>query len=222
MSSFAFNQVLKSYYEELEFSLELKKKVEELGEKNAKLENQLKELTMEKPVEIGDRAYAIGTYEGVPNGWGFIAGTSNNFVAPGEDVVKSASEQPPSSDTPPSSECQFCFLVHPKGNCHFEKWMDVLESSSPKKPSPVTKYVRIIQDQWVVVLVPNYCPVIVGKYESESDSYSSIHDYDTLKEIENNPTLHHFKIISHACYWNIKEFSKDIANWLVNRRLANY
>ena len=150
----------------------------------------------------------------------------------GSGILYLVSETVPSPPAPPSvaspsvaspsvaslPQCQFCFKVHGKGECEYERWMDVLVDSVPEKPSTALKYVRIIQDKWVVVLVPNYYPVIVGEYNS--GQYMEL-DYEDLNGIATNKDLAHFKTLDRSIYAIIANKSTVISDWICQHGFDN-
>lgn len=138
---------------------------------------------------------------------GILYVTRETELSPSEPSA--AEKAPPSVTSLP--QCQFCFKSHPKGECEYERWMDVLVDSVPVKPSAALKYVRIIHDKWVVVLVPDYYPVIVG--ECGSGGYTEL-DFEDLNNIATRKSLAHFKTLDRNIYSIIDNKSKVISEWI--------
>lgn len=140
-------------------------------------------------------------------------GTKCDAVSPMFELLKTTPDvsQPPVTSPLASIECQFCFKTHSKGECEYERWMDVLVDSVPVKPSAALKYVRIIHDEWVVVLVPDYYPVIVG--ECGSEGYTEL-DFENLNNIATRKSLAHFKTLDRNIYSIIDNKSKVISEWI--------
>lgn len=203
----------------------LTSEVNSLRDKNKALEKRIQELSPESSYAIGagkaSNSCAIGDRtDVVPPGHKIVGDSGILYVVP-ENFTSTPSASLVSSALPsalPSVECQFCFKVHKKGECEYERWMDVLVDSSPVKPPDVLKHIRIIQDKWVVILVPDYYPVIVGDYDS--DEYAEL-DFEDLKGVATNKALAHFKTLDRSIYSIIYDKSEAIYNWIRQQGLDN-
>lgn len=186
----------------------LTSEVNTLRTKNEALEKKIQELTPKNTIMMGVSC------EAVPPGY--------QALIKGRDGVPEARTQVKPTVTLISAyaslECQFCLKLHSKGECEYERWMDVLVDSVPEKPSAALKYVRIIQDRWVVVLVPDYYPVIVG--ESTSNGYVEL-DFEDMNGIAADKTLAHFKTLDRSIYSIIDNRSKVISEWICQQGFDN-
>lgn len=203
----------------------LTSEVNTLRTKNEALEKKIQELTPKNTIMIGNSCEAVPPGYQAQNGSGGILYVvpetrtevkESSFLetlAAGETITSS-------SDTShlASLECQFCFKAHSKGKCEYERWMDVLADSVPEKPSAALKYVRIIHDEWVVVLVPDYYPVIVG--ETTSNGYAEL-DFEDLNNIATRKSLAHFKTLDRNIYSIIDNRSKVISEWICQQGFDN-
>lgn len=135
--------------------------------------------------------------------------------SPGEfTIAMGTSAEDSSASTLP--KCEFCLECHPEKECCYQTWMDVLESAPLIQPSPILKRIRLVHNKWVVLLVPNFHPVIISRYYDYE--FVALSEKDKF-EIETELSLSRFKYLNPTSLTIISSVAGEISNWLAERRL---
>lgn len=122
------------------------------------------------------------------------------------------------SPEPDSPKCEFCLESHLKKECCYETWMDILATAPLIQPSPIFKRIRMLKNKWVVLLVPNFHPVIISRYYDYE--FVALSEKDKF-EIESDLSLSRFKYLylNPTSWNNIASVNREIASWLSEQKL---